>query len=58
MNEYKIVFYNHNIKEGYIQVIKGLKANSDNDAMDIIKDTWNISKNWIISTSISKLNRG
>lgn len=58
MNEYKIVFYNHNIEEGYIQVIRGLKANSDNDAMDIIKDTWNISKNWIISTSILKLNRG
>jgi hypothetical protein len=24
MNEYKVVFYNHNISDGYIQVIKGV----------------------------------
>jgi hypothetical protein len=24
MNEYKVVFYNHNISDGYIQVIRGI----------------------------------
>ena len=57
MNEYKVVFYNHNISDGYIQIIKGILAKSDNHAMNIIMDTWNISKNWVISTSVIKLNR-
>jgi hypothetical protein len=36
MNEYKVVFYNHNISDGYIQVIKGILAKSDNHAIEKI----------------------
>jgi len=57
MNEYKVVFYNHNISDGYIQVIRGILAKSDNHAIEKIMDTWNIYKNWVISTSVIKLNR-
>jgi hypothetical protein len=57
MNEYKVVFYNHNISDGYIQVIRGILAKSDNHAIEKIMNTWNIYKNWIISTSVIKLNR-
>jgi hypothetical protein len=48
MNEYKVVFYNHNISDGYIQVIKGILAKSDNHAIEKIMNTWNIYKNWVI----------
>jgi hypothetical protein len=57
MNEYKVVFYNHNISDGYIQVIRGILAKSDNHAIEKIMNTCNIYKNWIISTSVIKLNR-
>jgi hypothetical protein len=54
MNEYKVVFYNHNISDGYIQVIRGIFAKSDNHAIEKIMNTCNIYKNWIISTSVIK----
>ena len=57
MNEYKVVFYNHNISDGYIQVIRGIFAKSDNHAIEKIMNTCNIYKNWVISTSVIKLNR-
>jgi hypothetical protein len=44
MNEYKVVFYNHNISDGYIQVIRGILAKSDNHAIEKIMNTWNIYK--------------
>jgi hypothetical protein len=46
MNEYKVVFYNHNISDGYIQVIRGIFAKSDNHAIEKIMNTWNIYKNY------------
>jgi hypothetical protein len=42
MNEYKVVFYNHNISDGYIQVIRGIFAKSDNHAIEKIMNTCNM----------------
>jgi hypothetical protein len=56
MNQYKIIFNNKNIGNNYIQIVNGIFANNDCEAMDIVKDTWNVSKNWIISSSVSRLN--
>jgi len=58
-NEYKILFYDF---PNYITYKKNdsnvrkvfIYADNDNQAMDIVMNTYNIPKNWIVSSSLAK----
>ena len=59
-NKYKIVYYDitevaHYLRTGNNLCIKYINASSDNEAMHIIMDKYNIPMNWIVSSSINKM---
>ena len=62
-NEYKILFYDF---PDYITYIKNgsnlrkvfIYADNDNQAMDKVMNTYNIPKNWIVSSSLYKKYKG
>jgi|14_taG_2_1085336.scaffolds.fasta_scaffold19110_4 hypothetical protein len=60
MNKYKITYYDitevaHYLRTGNNLCIKYINAKSDNEAMKILMDKYNIPLNWIKSSSVIKL---
>tara|TARA_R100001143_G_C3302483_1_gene106265 strand:+ start:271 stop:510 length:240 start_codon:yes stop_codon:yes gene_type:complete len=58
-NEYKILFYDFPNYHTYIKNGSNVRkvfiyADNDNQAMDIVMNTYNIPKNWIVSSSLAK----
>jgi len=58
-NEYKILFYDFPNYNTYIENGSNVRkdfiyADNDNQAMDIVMNTYNIPKNWIVSSSLAK----
>ena len=53
-NEYRINFYNDSISKNIQRVF--IYADNDFQAMDIVMNTYNIPKNWIVNSSLWRKN--